>query len=397
MNKVRIILLMIVVLIPVISATFLIKGKIFSEIMKTDILAVSNEGALMDLAEREKDKQMIRKAVEDVFDAYNSTDDARITSVLHQYINPDQCRLVLIHIPDYANSINVNGNVIYKDGIDFRNNRFTLGDNDIFTTSPDPLLTGYMNGYADGSVSIPDKKVEKGPWKIFCSLYKIGDKWFIEYLILEKFDMIKLEYYTQLPKDYGKEPDKKWPLIVFMHGAGERGGTLDDVKKINHSIPMVASTAKDFPFIAVSPLCPSLYPWKNLPYSISNMIDELSAKYNIDEDRIYLTGLSLGGIGTWSIALQFPDMFAAIAPVCGSVDPDKVEKLKNLPIWAFHGAKDTIVPMDEEQKAVDVLKACGGNIRYTVYPDVEHDAWNKAYPNMELYDWFLQHSRMKNK
>ena len=182
-----------------------------------------------------------------------------------------------------------------------------------------------------------------------------------------------------------------------VHGAGEWGGTLDDVKKMNHSIPMMASTSKDFPFVAVSPLCPQFFSWQELWYSINNMIDEVTAKYNIDPDRIYLTGLSLGGIGTWSTALQFPDKFAAIAPVCGSVDPDKVEKLKNLPIWAFHGAKDTVVSMDQEQKAVDVLKSCGGNIKYTVYPDVEHDAWNKAYPNKELYAWFLQHTRTKNK
>jgi predicted esterase len=341
----------------------------------------------------EKDKKMIKKAIEDVFNVYNNRDDNMITSILHKYINPDQCKLVFNDMIDDMNSIMVNGIVIYKDGFDLRNNKFTLGDYDIYIISDKAAVTGYV----DGSVSIPGKEVEKGPWKISSGMYKRGDRWFISYIKLTKVDMIKLEYYPQLPKNYGKDPNKKWPLIVFLHGVGERGGTLEDVKKMNHSIPMMAETSKDFPFVAVSPLCPQSFSWKDLPYSISNMIDEVIVKYNIDTDRIYLTGLSMGGIGTWSIALQFPDKFAAIAPVCGSVDPDKVEKLKNLPIWAFHGAKDTVVSMGEEQKAVNVLKSCGSNIKYTVYPDVEHDSWSKAYPDKKLYAWFLQHTRAKNK
>lgn len=340
----------------------------------------------------ENDKKIILKAIEDVFNAYNSDDNAKITSILHKYINPDQCRLVFNDITD-MNNIIVNGIIIYNNKFDIRDNKFYLRDNSIYIFSNKASVTGYV----DGRVIIPGKNTEKGPWKISCGMYKSGNSWFISYIKLIKIEIVKLEHYIQLPKNYSKEANKKWPLIVFLHGIGERGGTLDDIKNMNHSIPMIAETIKDFPFVTVSPLCPQPYLWRDLPYSINNMIDEVISKYKIDTDRIYLTGLSMGGIGTWNMALQFPDKFAAIAPVCGSVDPDKVEKLKNLPIWAFHGANDIDVPMYQEQKAVDILKACGGNIKYTVYPDIAHDSWNYAYPNMELYTWFLQHTLTKNK
>ena len=393
MTKTKIFILTLIILIFALGTIFLINGSTFFKTKKSSTPAVSKEKILTDIVESEKDKKMIQKIIENVFNAYNSTNNTIITSTLHKYINPDQCKLVFTNMEDDMNSINVNGIAIYKNGIDLRDNKFTLVDNYISVFSDRAAVTGY----ADGSVLIPGKEVEKGPWKISCMMYKSGNNWFIEYIKLIKVDIIKLEYYIQLPKNYEKDSNKKWPLIVFLHGAGEWGGTLDDVKKMNHSIPMMASTSKDFPFVAISPLCPPILPWMDLWYSVNNMIDKVTAKYNIDTDRIYLTGLSLGGIGTWNIALQLPDKFAAIAPVCGSVDPDKVKKLKNLPIWAFHGARDTIVPMDQEQKAVDVLKACGGNIKYTVYPDIEHDAWNKAYTNKELYTWFLQHTRTKNK
>lgn len=393
MSKTKILVLTIIFLICTLGAVSLIKRKTFFEPNKSNTITVSKEEVLANFIESGNDKKIIQKVIEDVFDAYNSADNSIITITLHKYIDPDQCKRVFDDIEDDMNSITVNGITIFKDGIDLRDNKFILVDHFISVFSDKAVVTGYVNG----SVSIPGKEVEKGPWKISCMMYKNENNWFIGYIKLIKIDIIKLEYYVQLPKNYRKDSNKKWPLIVFLHGAGERGGTLDDVKKMNHSIPMMASTSKDFPFIAVSPLCPPILSWTDLWYSVNDMIDEVTAEYNIDTDRIYLTGLSLGGMGTWSIALQFPDKFAAIAPVCGTVDPDKVEKLKYLPIWAFHGAKDTIVPMDQEQKAVDILKACGSNIKYTVYPDVTHDAWNKAYTNKELYTWLLQHTRTKNK
>lgn len=203
----------------------------------------------------------------------------------------------------------------------------------------------------------------------------------------------ELEYLEQLPKAYWDYPDRKWPLILFLHGAGEVGGTLEDLRKMakTHSIPKVAAEKADFPFVAISPLCPKDREWTDLHPSLINLLDKLKKKYRIDPERVYLTGLSMGGGGTWSLAMEYPERFAAIAPVCGYGDTSKVGRIKELPVWAFHGEKDDIISIHYQQVLVNALKAAGGDVKFTVYPEVAHDAWVKAYETPELYDWFLQH------
>ena len=109
--------------------------------------------------------------------------------------------------------------------------------------------------------------------------------------------------------------------------------------------------------------------------------------------RIYVTGLSMGGYGTWDLATRYPNRFAAIAPICGGGEPARACTVKHLPVWAFHGAKDEVVPLEQSQAMIDALAACDGNARLTVYPDADHDAWTQTYDNPELYDWFLSHRR----
>ena len=125
------------------------------------------------------------------------------------------------------------------------------------------------------------------------------------------------------------------------------------------------------------------------------------AKHNVDPKRIYLTGLSMGGFGTWSLGLSNPDRFAAIAPICGGgdiirillTDPKKQNALKTLPVWAFHGGKDPVVPLAESERMVNALKNIGNDAKLTVYPEAGHDSWTETYNNNELYDWFLAHER----
>ncbi len=208
---------------------------------------------------------------------------------------------------------------------------------------------------------------------------------------------IKSDYLLYLPDDYQKSKTD-WPLILFLHGAGERG---DDLKKVEaNGIPkLIAKKGEKFPFVIVSPQCPENGWWDNeLQIDIlNNLLDEIISKYRIDKDRIYVTGLSMGGFGTWSLACEYPDRFAAIAPICGKGSPGEAGKIKHLPVWVFHGAKDTVVPIKNSEEMVDALKKVGGNVKFTIYPDADHDSWTAAYNNPELYKWFLKHRRSENK
>jgi predicted peptidase len=207
---------------------------------------------------------------------------------------------------------------------------------------------------------------------------------------MDKKVEVKAGYLLYLPGDYERDKEKQWPMIFFLHGAGERGGDLDKVTV--HGPPKLVKNDPNFPFVVLSPQCPEDRFWDN--FTLMALLDDIVAKYRIDPDRIYLTGISMGGYGTWSLATNFPDRFAAIAPICGGGAPTLAAfHIKNLPIWAFHGAKDSVVPIAETQQIVDALKAKGVDVRFTVYPDADHDSWTETYNNPELYQWFLSHKR----
>jgi predicted peptidase len=195
------------------------------------------------------------------------------------------------------------------------------------------------------------------------------------------------DFLLYLPKDYNER--EKVPLIIFLHGRGERGEDINLVKK--HGPPKLINEGKEFPFIIVSPQCPSNQWWS--AEFIYALLNEITEKYKVDENRIYLTGMSMGGFGTWDMALHYPGMFAAIAPVCGGGNSRNVCSLKDLPVWVFHGEKDPVVSVNESKKMVDALKRCGGDVQLTIYPEAGHDSWTETYDNPKLYEWFLQHSK----
>ena len=199
---------------------------------------------------------------------------------------------------------------------------------------------------------------------------------------------VSCRYLLFLPEGYAEQ--QHWPLMMFLHGAGERGNDLRPVKI--HGPPKLVEQRGDFPFVLVSPQCPPGRWWS--PEVLSALLDEILHDYSIDEDRVYLTGLSMGGFGTWRLAIEHPDRFAAIAPVCGGGTPYVLDRIKHIPTWVFHGAKDGVVPLSESQRMVDALEACGGNVKFTVYPEAEHDSWTETYDNPELYEWFLSHRRV---
>jgi predicted peptidase len=207
---------------------------------------------------------------------------------------------------------------------------------------------------------------------------------------------LELQYLLFLPQTYKEDQAKKWPLMLFLHGAGERGS---DIAKVTvHGPPKLVKERSDFPFLLVSPQCPAGQTWSD--EALLGLLDEVIQEYRVDKSRVYLTGLSMGGYGTWSLGLRNPDRFAAIAPICGGGDflpillppPGKESFLKRLPVWVFHGGKDDVVPLTESERMVTALKKIGNEtVKLTVYPEAGHDSWTETYNNQELYDWFLQH------
>ena len=209
-------------------------------------------------------------------------------------------------------------------------------------------------------------------------------------------DEVDLKYLFSLPKDYYSAKKKAWPLILFLHGMGERGDDLELVKI--HGIPKIVKTQKDFPFIAVSPQCPTEYVWRDrkMLQAVESLILKIIKNYRIDKTRVYVTGLSMGGYGTWALAARRPDLFAAAVPICGGGDPAIVNVLKNLPIWVFHGGLDKVVLPEESEKMIRALEKAGGKVHYTLYPEAYHDSWTETYDNPALYDWMLSKRKGEN-
>ena len=197
-----------------------------------------------------------------------------------------------------------------------------------------------------------------------------------------------LHYLLFLPSTYAVHP-QRWPLMLFLHGAGERGDDLQLVKR--HGVANMVEEQPAFPLLVVSPQCPPTEAWALEP--LLALLEDIEQHYDVDPERLYVTGLSMGGFGTWAVAIAAPDRFAAIAPICGGGDPSRVGVLRHLPVWAFHGARDPIVPLQRTVEIVEALRQCGGNVRFTVYPEAGHDAWTATYANPELYAWFLAHTR----
>lgn len=207
-----------------------------------------------------------------------------------------------------------------------------------------------------------------------------------------------LRYLYYLPTDYQKESTNRWPFMLFLHGAGERN---DDLSRVAAHGPLkLVNQGRDFPFIIVAPLCSNKAHWDNAP--LLALVDHLAKTFRVDDERMYVTGLSMGGYGAWNLGLAYPERFAAIAPMCGGgqmIDPivtrnDKPDTFLSLPIWAFHCQGDPTVPVDESIRMINALKKLGcTNVNLTVYPRNEHDCWTEAYQNPELYHWFLSHTQ----
>jgi len=200
------------------------------------------------------------------------------------------------------------------------------------------------------------------------------------------------KYQIFVPHDY--KGDKAYPIILFLHGAGETG--VDGEKQVAVGIgKAIKKDEKAFPFIVVLPQSQKKT-WKAESEDGKRalaILDDTCKAYKVDDKRQYLTGLSMGGFGTWSIVAANPDRWAAIAPICGGGDVKSASKIKDVPCWNFHGDNDTSVKVEQSRKMIQALKDAGGNPRYTEYPGVGHNSWDRAYGTAELYRWLLENKR----
>jgi predicted peptidase len=218
---------------------------------------------------------------------------------------------------------------------------------------------------------------------------------------------VTIRYLVFTPKDY-KSDGKKWPLMLFLHGLGEC--SKDDLSRVKiHGPAHFVESRPDFPFVVVTPQAPPPAGYKegvtyksneiialvrNIwnPQELIQLIDHVMAKLNIDPDRVYVTGLSMGGFGTWRLVASYPDRFAAAVPICGGGEPEKMAAAASrVPIWAFHGVKDPVVPVEYSRKMVEAVKRAGGDVKLTEYPGVQHDSWKATYDNPKVYEWLLAH------
>ena len=194
-------------------------------------------------------------------------------------------------------------------------------------------------------------------------------------------------YLKYLPEGYdGKKP---FPLLLFLHGAGERGSDLEKVT--THSPPKLIKQGKKFPFIVISPQCKKNSWWD--ANALDAMLDQIIKTHAVDESRVYCTGLSMGGFGTWSLGGINPDRFAAFAPICGGGRWSDAFQMWKKPVWVFHGDADKVVPLEESERMVKALRQRGGKPKFTIYKGVNHDSWTETYNNPKLYQWFLSHKK----
>lgn len=211
----------------------------------------------------------------------------------------------------------------------------------------------------------------------------------------------------QLPYRLLKPPDENLvkngkPLLIFLHGMGERGN--DNEKQLVHGRAMMQAAVNKHGAVVLAPQCPVNDTWSgwsddsNKPTSTAKLLLELLLQIekqdDIDPDRIYIMGLSMGGYGVWSMIQRHPNKFAAAAPICGGGDSSKAEPIKNVPIWVFHGAEDEAVPVSRSREMIAALKQAGGDPKYTEYPNVGHDSWLPAFKEPDLLKWLFAQQRL---
>ncbi len=267
-------------------------------------------------------------------------------------------------------------------------------DNQIRTT-PEGMIALQVHGGGDFTKQFVRYRNVKV--KTFGVAEPVAGKEVWQKLESKKIPGESLPYLLALPTDY-KADETKRPLLLFLHGAGECGVDLNLVK-IHGPPKLMEKKPGDFPFIVVSPQAPInevpiIDRWD--PRLLVELVDQVAAKYNADTDRLYVTGLSMGGYGTFRLCAHYPKKFAAAVPICGGGWTNYAEALAQVPMWIFHGTDDEAVPLERSLEIVKSVRKRGGKPLFTVYDGVAHDSWTQTYDNPEVYTWLLKH-RLSNR
>lgn len=215
---------------------------------------------------------------------------------------------------------------------------------------------------------------------------------------MQRFDFIKNEdnffgYTLFLPDGYTEE--KTYPLILALHGAGERGNGTDELERGTH-IGLggyLKRKSMNIDAIVLCPQCPKDRVWNHLIFDLKKLLDSIVDTYSVDKDRVTVTGMSMGGFGTWEMGMMFPETFAALAPVCGGGMAWRTEALKNIPIWAFHGDRDNVVDISNSVEMVNRARAAGSDVKFTVFNGVAHASWDPAYLDTNVVNWLISQKK----
>lgn len=203
---------------------------------------------------------------------------------------------------------------------------------------------------------------------------------------------VERKYALYIPPQYDQDPEHKWPVILFLHGSGECGS--DGVKQTTVGLPRyIAGRPTKFPFITVMPQARTLWFREGDSIAVWAILDSVLKEYRADRDRVYITGLSMGAFATWEFIMSRPDVFAAAVPVCGVGNEAFVRNIRDVPIWAFHGALDANVPVEGSRAPIEALRKLGASPKYTEYPGLNHFCWDQAYADTSLWRWLLKQRR----
>lgn len=212
-------------------------------------------------------------------------------------------------------------------------------------------------------------------------------QWQVRIMKVPKEKYTNLPYLVQFPRGYHDDTNRLWPLVIYLHGIGESGTNLNKVLRFGP--PRLVAEGMNLPCIVVSPQVPEGYFWFRESNTLVELMDRVTKEYRVDRRRVHATGNSMGAFGAILLVAREPERFASIVPVCGGVDYVDSLRLRDVPMWAFHGEDDPIIPVEESRRLVRLVNDLGGHARLTVYPGVGHNAWDRAYADPALWEWML--------